>query len=300
MTTLSRRAFNQSLVAGVAGLTWSNSILSKDTEPKISLSTWSFHNYFPHTRYGNPQFKLEEWKLEDVVQRTKDQLGITAFELSSAHLASWETQYLDQLKRWMEDQKCQFIHLSDNIRGINLARSDRKQREADLQKFKELIDVAHRLGIPSMRVNTGRTQNKDWDMSITFDCYKRLAEYGATKKVEIIVENHFGISADPKNVVKIIKEVGKNISACPDFGLFKKEENRWPGLKLLFQHCRHICSAKFHGFNEQGKHSAFDLKRCYDILRKSGYAGWVSLEYEGPMEPMPQLKTMKKNALAWL
>jgi sugar phosphate isomerase/epimerase len=294
---LSRRDFGRSLLAAaVTG----QAVVAANTPQRLAVSTWSFHNYFVKTRYGSPKFQLEEWTLEDVIRRAKDRLGIRAFELSSAHLASMEASYLDQLRAFAQKENCQFIHLSDNIKGVNLARADRAQRDADLKTFEQLIGVAQRLGIPSMRVNTGTPESKDWDISTTIEQYRHLAGYGKERGVEIVIENHFGISADPKNVAQIIEAVGNNISSCPDFGLFRTDAERWPGLDIMFKHCRRLVSAKFHGFEDDGKPRDFDLRRCYRVMKAAKCPGWVSLEYEGPLEPLPQLERMARLARSWL
>jgi sugar phosphate isomerase/epimerase len=299
MQHLTRRQFTRAL-AGLASLPALAAARGREA-PRVAVSTWSFHNYFPNTRYGEPRFKLEEWRLEDVIRRARERLGITAFEVSSAHLRSQEPKYLDELSGFVKEQRCRLVHLSDNVPGINLARADAKQREADLRTFERLIEVARRLSIPTMRVNTGTPDPKQkWDMNVTFDAYRRLARFGAERRVEIIIENHFGISADPRNVVRIIEAVKENVSACPDFGLFRRDEDRWPGLELLFRHSRRVCSAKFHGLTEKNEHRDFDLRRCYRILTAARFPGWVSLEYEGNQEPMPQLQRMHALARQWL
>lgn len=297
MLRISRRDFN----ALLAGFLSAPLGAQENSRPRIAVSTWSFHNYFPNTRYGSPQFKLEEWTLQEVMRRARQTLGIDAFEISSAHLASWEPRYLDEIKTFAREQRCQLIHLSDNIRGLNLAHADPKRREEAMQTFESLIHVASRLGIPTMRVNTGTPDPKQpWDINTTIDCYRRLARFAKERRVEIIVENHFGISADPRNVVRIIEAVGDNISACPDFGLFRGDDERWQGLPLMLRHTRRVVSAKFHGLDAENRHSAFDLERCYRNLREVRYLGWVSLEYEGNLEPMPQLQRMNLLARRWL
>lgn len=295
---LTRRQFAGTLLAGAAA-----SALRADgpAGPRLAVSTWSFHNYFPNTRYGNPQFKLEEWRIEDVIRRAKQDLDIDAFEVSSAHLASQENKYLDDLKEFVRMQNCRLIHLSDNVRGLNLAAPDAQAREEATRTFERLIGVAQRLGIPSMRVNTGTPDPKmQWDMETTIASFRRLSRYAKERGVEIVIENHFGISADPRNVVRIIEAVNDNISSCPDFGLFRNDEERWTGLPLMLRHCKRIVSAKFHGLDNENRHAAFDLERCWRMMRESKFTGYASLEYEGNLEPMPQLRRMAQLARKWL
>ena len=86
---LNRRTFLTSLaIAPLAS--FPTQAFSQKTSGKIAISTWSFHNYFPNTRYGKPEFELAEWKLEKVMEVAQSKIGISNFELSSAHLASLE------------------------------------------------------------------------------------------------------------------------------------------------------------------------------------------------------------------
>lgn len=272
-----------------------------NARPRLAVSSWSFHNYFPNTRYGQPAFEVAEWTLDEMIRRAKRALDIDAFEISSAHLASQENAELDRFRAFAREQNVRLIHLSDNVRGLNMAVTDENRRNEAVATFERLIGIAQRLGIPTMRVNTGTPDaNVNWDIATTIDCYRRLARYARQRDVEIIIENHFGISADPRNVTRIIEAVGENISSCPDFGLFRNNDDRWAGLPEMFRNCRRVVSAKFHGLSEQNEHRDYDLERCYRILREARFAGWVSLEYEGNQEPTAQLQRMAPLARRWI
>ena len=289
--TLSRREFARFGLAGAVAAVLRPLAFAAAPVDRFAVSTWSFHNYFENTRYGKPEFKPDVWwKVEQVVSVVKEKLGITSLELSSAHLASFEPKYLEEINAFMTKQGAKFIHLSDNMKNVNLGKN------ADDQKtFEQLIDVAKALRIPSMRVNTG-----DGKIDDVIPRFKALAAYGEKAGVEIVIENHFGLSAEPKNVAAIIKAVGKNISSCPDFGLLPDDDSHWPGLDAMFATATKMCSAKFHGLDSEGKHAAFDLKRCYDALTTAKFPGYISFEYEGNLEPLAQLQMMKALAEKWL
>ncbi len=288
---LSRREFARVGLASAVVAALRPSVFAAVPVDRFAVSTWSFHNYFENTRYGKPEFKPDVWwKVEQAVTVVKEKLGITNLELSSAHLASFEPKYLEEINAFMKKQGTKFIHLSDNMKDVNLGKNAEDQK-----KFEQLIDVAKALRIPSMRVNTG-----DGKLEDVTPRFKALAEYGEKAGVEIVIENHFGLSAEPKNVAAIIKAVDKNISSCPDFGLLPNDDSRWPGLDTMFATATKMCSAKFHGLDADGKHPAFDLMRCYDALTKAKFPGYISFEYEGNLEPLGQLQMMKALAEKWL
>ena len=146
---LNRRNFLTSLtIAPLASASFPTQAFSQKTPDKIAISTWSFHNYFPNTRYGKPEFELAEWKLENVMEVAHAPIGISNFELSSAHLANLENDYLLGLKKLAKDKGYNYIHLSDNMKGVNLARADETKRAEDFKRFVELISVSEKLGIP--------------------------------------------------------------------------------------------------------------------------------------------------------
>jgi sugar phosphate isomerase/epimerase len=285
---LTRREFDRILLAAaVAGGCATRPVRPED---RLALSTWSFHNHFPNTRYGPPLFEPDEWTVQEFVRRVHERTGLRAFEVSTAHLASSEASYLDELGRFMKEQGCAFIHLSDNFpgQGVDLASAEGKQVQEHLALFRTWIDAAGRLGIPSMRVNTGGPEAGEWDVPSVVDRFRQLALYGKERGVGIVIENHFWISADPRNVVRIVEAVGENISACPDFGLFPAED-RWTGLALMLPHTRRVVSAKFHGFDAEGTPVDFDFARCVGAVKESGTPAWLSLEYEGREEPFPHV-----------
>jgi sugar phosphate isomerase/epimerase len=171
---LNRRNFLTTLaIAPLASACLPTQAFSQKKTEMLAISTWSFHNYFPNTRYGKPEFELAEWKLEKVMEVAQAQIGISSFELSSAHLANLENDYLLGLKKLAKDKGYNYIHLSDNMKGVNLARADETKRAEDFKRFVELISVAEKLGIPSMRVNTGAPEKPDWDLAIQKACSTR-------------------------------------------------------------------------------------------------------------------------------
>jgi sugar phosphate isomerase/epimerase len=292
-STASRRSFLGRAAAAGLGLIGLKATSRAGEKPeahqRIAVSTWSFHNLFPNTRYGNPDFPLYELDLREFPALMRDRFGITHFEISTAHFAAITSSYLNDLKRELARTRTSFIHLSDNIRGTNLARENAERRTTDTATFCQWIDIAHELGIASMRVNTGKPEREPWDFQITIETFRELARYGQTKGVEIVIENHGGLSADPRNVARIIEAVKDNISVCPDFGLFPTDSERWAGLRLLAPYARRICSAKFHDLDGSGN-PPFDFERCLRIMRESHFRGYFSLKYEGEHDPFPRLE----------
>ena len=69
---------------------------------------------------------------------------------------------------------------------------DREERMAALEAVKPWVDVAHALGVKSVRVGPGKVDPEN--LARTAESYKALAAYAQAKGVHVMVENH-GASA---------------------------------------------------------------------------------------------------------
>ena len=96
----------------------------------------------------------------------------------------------------------------------------------------------------------------------------------------LLMENHWGLTISPANIMTLYEAVNApNFKLCPDFGNFP-EESREDGLRLMLPHAAMV-HAKVLDLDAAGRHRAFDLGLCLDMVRESGYAGTLSIEFEG-------------------
>lgn len=154
-----------------------------------------------------------------------------------------------------------------------------------MDAVRKWIDIAKALGANSVRCDPGRMDPAD--LAPTVDSYKKLATYGRSKGIRVIIENHGGVGSEhPEELVKLFKEVGGNfIGALPDFGNFPDETTRWRGLALLFPYARTVCHAKGLEFDSSGDETRFNFAKCVAISKEAHFKGVYSVEYEGPGDP---------------
>src|SRR5690606_32474909 len=103
----------------------------------------------------------------------------------------------------------------------NLAASDENERDQAVENHKKWIHAAEFLGCHSIRVNLfGSGNAEEWVLNATKGL-KKLAEYGQTKGINIIVENHGGFSSNAALLTRVIKAIDMtNCGTLPDFGNF--------------------------------------------------------------------------------
>ena len=117
------------------------------------------------------------------------------------------------------------------------------------------------------------------------DGLRRLTEFGASHKIDVIVENHGGLSSNGAWLAAVIKKVNHpRCGTLPDFGNFNlgdgKEYDRYQGVREMMPYAKAV-SAKSHEFDEQGNETKTDYKRMMQIVLDAGYRSYLGIEYEG-------------------
>ncbi|MBK9150773.1 MAG: sugar phosphate isomerase/epimerase [Saprospiraceae bacterium] len=279
------------LTISIIFLSWTScknttkSLEQKDNDIMISLAQWSFHKALMEGKMTHLQFITKAGELgfggvEYVNTFFKDKAADTAF--------------LDEMKSTAEKAGVRQLLIMIDNEG-HLAETDvDKRNEAVLNHYK-WVDAAAYLGCHSIRVNAHGEGSPEVVMDAAVDGLSRLAEYASTRSVNVIVENHGGYSSNGKWLAEVIEKVNRpNCGTLPDFGNFclKREEgamwgtpclewyDKYEGVKEMMPYAKAV-SAKSYDFDEKGEETTIDYKRMLDIVKNSGYKGFVGVEYEG-------------------
>ena len=119
--------------------------------------------------------------------------------------------------------------------------------------------------------------------------------YAKPKNINIIVENHGGPSSNGNWLASVMEKVNmENCGTLPDFGNFcvKREDGSYYASKCLVEYDIYqgvtelmpyakAVSAKSYNFDENGDETKIDYHRMLQIVKESGYTGYVGVEYEG-------------------
>jgi sugar phosphate isomerase/epimerase len=157
-----------------------------------------------------------------------------------------------------------------------------------------------------IRVNVEGEGNPDDVAKAAVDSLGQLITYGSKQKVEVIVENHVGISCNAGWLAGVMKQVNsKHCGTLADFGNFcinrtKPETNdiagymktkcleeydKYKGIAELMPYAKGV-HAKSHVFMPDGSDPETDFLKMFKIIKDSGFKGWVSIEYEGGLLKM--------------
>jgi sugar phosphate isomerase/epimerase len=275
-----------------------------DKRNRISISTWSLHNYFQSTREKEFTLPGNMLALLDFPEMIADRYKVHNLEFCAPHFASTEKTYLAEVKSRLVRAHSRVVNMPVDIdelwTGGGLSDTDKGVRDAAVNGSKTWIDVAEAIGSKSVRCDPGKLNPQDY--SPTIDSYKRLAAYGRPKGVHVIIENHGGVGSEhPEELVRLFEQAGPDVvAALPDFGNFPDETTREKGLALLFPYAHVVCHAKGLEFDPAGNETKFDFPKCIEISKKAAFTGVYSIEYEGPGDPYEGVKKTLDELLKYL
>ncbi|MDG1151014.1 MAG: TIM barrel protein [Akkermansiaceae bacterium] len=239
---------------------------------KISLAQWSNHRALKGGKMTNmdwPEYTKKTYNilaLEYVNQFFKDKAN--------------DNKYLGELNKRVSDLGMTNVLIMVDGEGHIGAGSDQK-RQKTIDNHKKWVEAAKRLGCHSIRVNSHGEGNDDAEKAA--NCVKGLSSlstFAQDHQINIIVENHGGLSSNGAWMSKVLKDVGlDNCGSLPDFGNFHGYD-RYKGLKELMPFAKGV-SAKSHEFDDKGEETKTDFTKALGIVLDHDYHGWVGVEYEG-------------------
>ncbi|MGB3150445.1 MAG: TIM barrel protein, partial [Maribacter sp.] len=137
----------------------------------------------------------------------------------------------------------------------------------------------------------GSSDPEEWKKS-SIDGLTKLATYAKEKNINVIVENHGGLSSNGGLHAEVMKKVNMdNCGTLPDFGNFcitrkpdskdcEVEYDKYKGVKELMPYAKAV-SAKSHVFDTEGNEREIDYVKMLQIVKDHGYSGFIGVEYEG-------------------
>ena len=258
----------------------------------IGVSTYSFW------QFNGPK---ENAPIEDCIEKAAE-MGFDGIEFLLVQMQSEENDYLQKLKR-------QAFHAGLDLMGFSTHQGfvypEKEKRQAEVEKTIHQIELAYMLGIPTMRLNTGRwgtiesfdelMANKGiepvlegyteedgfkWVIDAIEQCIPTAEKCGVT----IGLENHWGLGRTSEGVLRIVNAIDSPwLRVTADTGNFL--ERQYEQLEMLAPMTSLIQAKTYFG---GGKWYTLDIDyhRVAEIFRKVNYRGYISIEFEGNEDPM--------------
>ncbi len=279
---------------------------------RLGVSTYSYWH-----------FRGDRYPIEKVMEHAAE-LGLAGVEILHRQMESEELSYLMRLKRMAFslglDIYCLAIHQ-------DFVQPNAEEWQRHIDHTKHCLQLAHELGIPAIRLNSGR-----WKTVASFDelmqrggieppiegytdsdafgwvvgaieaCLPTAERYG----VVLALENHWGLTATARGTLKIVTAINSDwLKVCLDTGnLLRYEDGQviwepdYEGMTLLASYAALVHAKTYFGGGEWYTLD-IDYNRVAQILRQANFRGYISLEYEGKEDShtgVPKSVAMLKEA----
>ena len=237
---------------------------------KTSLAAWSLHKMF----FAKQIDQLGMLEL-------CGELGIKGFELVNTFFPSPQYAYLRHMKRRGDELGIELPLIMCDLEG-DLGHVEREKRVQAARNHRKWVDIAAVLGCNAIRCNARGDESDPVTMrECVAEGLGHLLDYADGTGVDILIENHGGLSSDADWLVSLIELVGSpRLATLPDFGNFPPEADRYEGVAKMMPHAKAV-SAKCHDFGPDGQETTIDFARMLEIVRSAGYQGFVGIEFEG-------------------
>ena len=269
----------------------------KDMPFKLALSQFSLAS----------QFWTKQLDALDFPKKTITTFGITGLDFCSMFFAdkAKDTNFLNELKKRSADNGCYNLRIMIDGEGV-LGDLNNEVRTKAIENHYKWIDAAAVLGCPMIRVNVEGEGDHKEVAKAAIESLNKLIDYGKKSNVDVIVENHIGISCNGGWLAGVMKEMNNpHCGTLADFGNFcvnrtkpptndiagwmqtkcLQEYDRYKGIKELMPYAKGV-HAKTHVFDANGNDTETDFAKMFKIITDSGFKGWVSVEYEGGLIKM--------------
>jgi sugar phosphate isomerase/epimerase len=254
-----------------------------DSPYQISLAQWSLHR----------TLRAGELDPLDFPVFARERFDIDAVEYVNTFFAdrARDHMYLDELRRRADGAGVRSLLIMVDGEG-RLGDPDPDARARAVEQHHPWIDAAARLGCHSIRVNAASEGTREQAATLAADGLARLTEYAAVAGLNVIVENHGGLSSDGAWLADVIRRVDHpRCGTLPDFGNFTLTDgtryDAYRGVAELMPFARAV-SAKSYDFDAAGNETSIDYRRMMKIVVDAGYDGYVGIEYEG--ERLPEVE----------
>tara|TARA_Y100000588_G_scaffold375710_1_gene452425 strand:+ start:837 stop:1766 length:930 start_codon:yes stop_codon:yes gene_type:complete len=246
--------------------------------------------------YSYWHFTKVKYPIEKVIDHAAE-LGAEGVDILHVQMSSESPAYLRSLKRRALVNGVDLICLSIHQDFVD---PDRAYRARQIARTLHCIDIAHELGIPCIRLNTGR-----WNTTKSFDklmanrgiepvlpghtedegfawCIESIGkclDHAEKRGVVLALENHWGLSRTPEGLLRIVNALPSPwLGVLMDTGNFL--EDPYPKLEQISKKTVFVQAKTYFG---GGKWYTLDLdyERIARILAKVNYRGYISLEFEG-------------------
>lgn len=302
----SRRDFLKNAGAGAAGgLLGAGASGALASPPSAADNGWARGSKLGISTYSYWHFDGEPVPITDVIDEASA-IGVGAVDVLHRQMPREDPEYARELRRYAFEQGVGLICLSIHQDFVT---PDERQRQHHVNHTKHTLELASQMGIPCIRVNSGR-----WGTIDSFDklmaeggnepplegyseddayrwcieAFEKCVPVAREKGVVMALENHWGLTSSAEGVLRIVQEVDSPwLKVLADTGNFP--DRTYEQLEALASETILVSAKTYYGGGEWYSLD-LDYERIAGIFRDAGFEGYVTLEFEGTAEPAASVR----------
>ena len=271
----SRRTFLAHSGIALGSISMTRLVSAEEPLFKISLAQWTI----------NPELKSGKIDNLDFAKVAHDH-GIHAIEYVNQFFMdkAEDKAYLGEMKQRADDLGVRSLMIMCDREG-NIGDPDETKRKQTVDNHRKWLDAAKFLGCHSIRVNAGSSGTWEEQVDLASDGLARLTAFGAEQGLNVIVENHGGLSSNADWLAEVITRVDhERCGTLPDFGNFRIKDGEsydsYEGVKKLMPWAKGV-SVKDRVWDSDANQSDLDYERMLKIVLDAGFNGYCGIEHGG-------------------
>ncbi|MFD1713940.1 sugar phosphate isomerase/epimerase family protein [Amnibacterium flavum] len=279
----------------------------------LSMSAYSVREHLGPTGFdfvdqeGKPvSIRFDYQKLLDLHEfpaRARAEFGVDGIELVQFQFDGFDDPEIDAFAEALADSDVQLLNIA--LDSGDLLESDPELRAEHIAELKRWIARFAEMGSRFVRVNPGSPfspHHGEEPPAHLVAALVELGDFANAHGTRLLVENHGGPSSDPVWMNRLLDAVGReHLGLLLDLGNFDALlgvvaaaffggeatdpatvdlSSLYAGIESLADRAE-LVHVKAHEVGEDGSIGHVDLPRALAILAEHGYAGPLTVEYEG-------------------
>jgi len=252
--------------------------MSQLTKDNISLAEWALVE----------EIRAGKWNNLDFPKIARQDFDLDGIEFVNTLFESPTETYLKKLKQSANDHGVTMVLIMVDEEGDGCAdtKQGRKQFEINHRKW---VDIANYLGCHAIRTNCRGPENVDKREALEWatESYNMLLAYAKPAKINIVIENHGGVSNDPDWMISLLKKVNDpSFGTFPDWRNPSDEFDNYTYLRKTAPYAK--------GMSYRNQPTEELTAKMIEVSHDSGYRGWYGIESKGREEVTRGISLLKK------
>ena len=255
--------------------------MSQLTKDNISLAEWALVE----------EIRAGKWNNLDFPKIARQDFDLDGIEFVNTLFESPTETYLKKLKQSANGHGVTMVLIMVDEEGDGCAdtKQGRKQFEINHRKW---VDIANYLGCHAIRTNCRGPENVDKREALEWatESYNMLLAYAKPAKINIVIENHGGVSNDPDWIISLLKKVNDpSFGTFPDWRNPSDEFDNYTYLRKTAPYAK--------GMSYRNQPTEELTAKMIELSHDSGYRGWYGIESKGREEVTRGISLLKKYLL---